>query len=181
MTILNLRGVRESGLIFIVPTIAFVVCMSISIVMGFIRVWQGGGYPHPVIAPPVIPLATATLSVWLLLSAFANGLTAMTGVEAVSNAIPLFRKPTVKNARWTLTVIVGILGLFLLALGYLCPAYHISAMEEISLDIKRYYLNLLQPLWGRAYFIISPSLVFLSYLHAQRKPALQIFQGYAVC
>ncbi len=152
LTILNLRGVRESGLIFIVPTIAFVVCMSISIVMGFIRVWQGGGYPHPVIAPPVIPLATATLSVWLLLSAFANGLTAMTGVEAVSNAIPLFRKPTVKNARWTLTVIVGILGLFLLALGYLCPAYHISAMDENQPGYQTILSQLVAAVVGKGIF-----------------------------
>lgn len=76
------------------------------------------------------PKKTATVSAWLLLGAFANGCTAMTGVEAVSNGVPLFRKPTVSNARWTLTVIVAILSVFLLGVGYLCSVYHIGAMDE---------------------------------------------------
>lgn len=53
----------------------------------------------------------------------------MTGIEAVSNAVPIFR-PEVKNAQWTLTIIVGTLALFLLLIGYLCPAYHIVAMDQ---------------------------------------------------
>jgi hypothetical protein len=67
---------------------------------------------------------------WLLLAAFANGCTAMTGVEAVSNGVPLFREPTVPNAQRVLTVIVALLALFLLGIGSLCPVYHIGAMDE---------------------------------------------------
>ena len=51
-------------------------------------------------------------------------------LEAVSNAVPLFRKPTVPNAQWTLTVIMLVLGLFLLGISHLSPAYHIGAMDE---------------------------------------------------
>lgn len=130
LTMLNLRGIRESGLAFVIPTLVFVGCISISIAIGLIHTWQSGGHPQPIIAPPAPPSLTTNMSIWLLLGAFANGLTAMTGVEAVSNAVPLFRKPVVQNAQWTLTVIVGILVVFLLGIGYLCPAYHIIAMDE---------------------------------------------------
>ncbi len=130
LTILNLRGIRESGLFFIIPTLCFVGCLLIVVAIGLIQTWQSGGHPHAVIAPPTAPPATETLSIWLLLAALANGLTAMTGVEAVSNAIPLFRKPKVKNAQWTLTAIVGILAMFLLSIAVLSPAYHIVAMQE---------------------------------------------------
>lgn len=130
LTFLNLRGARESGLVFILPVIAFVACIIVSIFLGFFHSWLSGGHPKPIAAPPPFPPATEMLTIWILLSAFANGLTAMTGIEAVSNAVPLFRKPMVRNAQWTLTIIVGILGLFLLCLGYLCPEYHIVAMDE---------------------------------------------------
>ena len=66
------------------------------------------------------------------MGAFANGCTAMTGVEAVSNGVPLFREPAVANAQKTLAVIVAILSLFLLGLGYLCSVYHIGAMNELQ-------------------------------------------------
>lgn len=126
LTVLNLRGVRETGLAFIVPTGVFVLCISFTVIIGFIEYWFNGAPPakgHP-------STMTDTVSTWILLGAFANGLTAMTGIEAVSNAVPLFHKPVVRNAQRTLTVIVGILCFFLLAVGYLCPAYHIMAMQE---------------------------------------------------
>ncbi|SPF38224.1 conserved membrane hypothetical protein [Syntrophobacter sp. SbD1] len=130
LTIINLRGVRESGLAFVVPVLVFLVCMAGVILIGLIRVWQSSGHPAPVVPLPAIPPGTATLSAWLLLGAFANGCTAMTGVEAVSNGVPLFREPTVPNAQRTLTVIVAVLSLFLLGVAYLCFVYHIGAMDE---------------------------------------------------
>jgi amino acid transporter len=113
----------------------FVLCIGISLMIGLIQSWQSGGYLQLIIAPSSPPQVNTSLSIWLLLAAFANGLTAMTGVEAVSNAVPLFRKPTVKNAQKTLTIIVVILGLFLLLIGYLCPVYHIVAMDESKFKI----------------------------------------------
>ena len=101
---------------------------------------------------PPAPVETSTLSLWLLLGAFANGLTAMTGVEAVSNAVPLFRKPTVTNARWTLSIIVGILALFLLFLGYLCPAYHVVAMDENQPGYQTILSQLVETIMGRGVF-----------------------------
>lgn len=130
LTLLNLRGIRESGVFLMVPTIVFIFCVSITLLLGFLDVWLSSGHPQPVVSPAPLPKETTNVGIWLLLAAFANGLTAMTGIEAVSNAVPLFRKPEVHNAQWTLTIIVLILSLFLLGLGYLCPAYHIMAMDE---------------------------------------------------
>ncbi|MDA8173165.1 MAG: APC family permease, partial [Nitrospiraceae bacterium] len=130
LTVVNLRGVRESGLVFISPVLVFIVCMAATIGIGLLHVWQSGGHPHPVIPPPLIPAETRKASIWLLLAAFANGCTAMTGIEAVSNGVPLFRKPAVPRAQKTLTVVITVLSLFLLGLAYLCPAYHIGAMNE---------------------------------------------------
>ncbi len=93
-----------------------------------------------------------SLSVWLLLTAFANGLTAMTGVEAVSNAVPLFRKPRVKNAQRTLTVIVGTLGVFLLLVGYLCPSYQVVAMDESHPGYQTILSQLVAAITGRGVF-----------------------------
>ena len=152
LTILNLRGIRESGLAFVIPTIVFIMCMGISLFLGLIDTWQSGGHPHPVIAPPAPPSEITAVSIWLLLGAFANGLTAMTGVEAVSNAVPLFRKPTVKNAQWTLTIIVVILGLFLLCLGYLCPTYHIIAMDENQPGYQTILSQLVAAIAGKGVF-----------------------------
>ncbi len=97
LTIINLRGVRESGLTFVIPTIAFVLCLGVTLLIGAAQAWHSGGHPHPFIAPPIPPATSEIITTWLLLGAFANGLTAMTGVEAVSNAVPLFRKPVVRK------------------------------------------------------------------------------------
>jgi len=131
LTFINLRGTRESGAAFIIPAIAFVIFLAIAMIIGFIHAFQHAGHLEPLVPPPILANpSTKTIGIWLFLGAFANGLTAMTGVEAVSNAVPLFRKPTVCNAQWTLTIIVMILALALLGLGYLCPAYHIIGMDE---------------------------------------------------
>jgi amino acid transporter len=138
LTLANLRGIRESGLIFIIPVFVFIACIGAAITIGLISALQTGGHPHPVTAPPPLPQPTASVGTWLLLAAFANGCTAMTGVEAVSNGVPYFRDPKVRNARRTLTVTVGILSLYLLALGYLCPTYHIGPMDEQKLGSRRF-------------------------------------------
>ena len=127
LTIINLRGVRESGLVFMLPTYAFVATLGIVIAVGIVKAIVGAGHPTAVVAPPVVPAATATAGLWLLLRAFASGCTAMTGVEAVSNGVPLFRKPTVPLAQRTLTAIILILVALLAGIAYLCRAYGVAA------------------------------------------------------
>lgn len=127
LTIVNLRGVREPGMLFLAPTYLFVACLAGVIGWGFFQAIITGGHPRPIIAPPQLPPAQAAVSVWLLMKAFASGCTAMTGVEAVSNGVQAFREPAVPNARKTLSVIVGILIVLLAGIGYLVRAYHIGA------------------------------------------------------
>src|SRR5262249_35544112 len=109
ITLVNLRGVRESGLAFVLPTYAFVVCLFIVLIIGVAKTWASDGRPIPVVPPPVMPTAARAATMWLLLRAFASGCTAMTGVEAVSNGVTVFAAPTVSNARRTLTAIIAIL------------------------------------------------------------------------
>jgi amino acid transporter len=127
MTVVNLRGVREAGLVFMLPTYAFVGLLGGTLVLGAARAVQAGGNPVPVVPPPTHAAVLAGASLWLLLHAFASGCTSMTGVEAVSNDIPVFGEPMVRNAQRTLTAIVVILVALLVGIVYLANAYHIAA------------------------------------------------------
>src|SRR5438309_7975994 len=97
VTLVNLRGVREAGIIFTIPTYLFVGTLLLTIAVGLSKTVLAGGHPAPVVPPPA-PLPAATTAgvwLWLLLQVFSNGCTAMTGVEAVSNGVRAFREPTV--------------------------------------------------------------------------------------
>ncbi len=129
IALVNLRGVRDTGAVFLAPTYLFVGTLLIAIVIGVGKTILGGGHPAPVISPPAPAAATAAVSAWLLLKAFASGCTAMTGVEAVSNGVKAFREPTAATARKTLTVIIGLLILLLAGIAYLVRAYGIAATD----------------------------------------------------
>jgi amino acid transporter len=129
ITILNLRGVRDAGTAFAIPTYIFVGTILITIVVGLIRVVLSGGHPAPVDALPHPPPVTEAVSYWLLLKVFASGCTALTGVEAVSNGVKAFREPTVKNAQRTLTVIIFLLAVMLAGISYLVKSYGIAATD----------------------------------------------------
>src|SRR5437660_751747 len=96
----NLRGIRESGNIFAAPTYFFIGSMFMLLVAGFYQYLTGTFVPVDAPLPPAA--GSATLGTFLLLTAFANGCTAMTGVEAISNGVPAFKKPESKNAATTL-------------------------------------------------------------------------------
>ena len=129
ISIINLRGVQETGGIFLVPTYVFVACLLGLIAVGIFKTVIAGGHPMPVIAPPKLSAVTASVSAWLLLRTFSSGCTAMTGVEAVSNGVMAFREPTDKYAKLTLTIIIAILMVMLLGIAYLVPAYGIAATD----------------------------------------------------
>src|SRR5262249_60036531 len=98
IALVNLRGVRESGVAFIVPTYLFVFCLFTVLVIGVIKSLLSGGRPEPVVAPPALSAATATAGLWLLLPAFLSGCTAITGLgEGSQGAAPL-RVPAVRHA-----------------------------------------------------------------------------------
>jgi len=127
ITIVNLRGVREAGLFFMAPTYVFVGSLGLVILAGIWRTLASGGHPLPIVAPPKIMVPQAGVGLWLMVRAFSNGCTAITGVEAVSNGVPAFRDPNTRNARSTLTAIISILIILLVGIAILCRAYHITA------------------------------------------------------
>jgi amino acid transporter len=152
ITLVNLRGTRESGVAFALPTYLFILTLSAAILLGLHEVVQSGGHPYPVIAPPSIPKATESLSLLLILKAFASGCTAMTGVEAVSNGVSAFREPVVANARRTLATIVFLLALFLLGIAVLVQAYGFVAMDQNAPGYQSVLSQLLMAVSGRGWF-----------------------------
>ena len=165
ITILNLRGVRDAGLAFAVPTYLFVGTLLITIAVGIFRVVLSGGHPTPVV-PPAPPLPeTAVVSYWLLLKVFASGCTALTGVEAVSNGVKAFREPAVKNAQRALTVIIFLLAVLLAGISYLVNAYGIVATDPGLPGYQSILSMLSAAVFGRGFFYyltIASILVVLS-------------------
>ena len=118
ITAANLWGVAESARLFIVPTIIFVVAIAAVIIGGLIRA-------HPLV--PVahnLPQVTQTVGLLLLLKAFASGCSALTGVEAIANAVPSFRTPRVRRAQHTEMWLGILLGAMLLGLAVLIRKFH---------------------------------------------------------
>jgi amino acid transporter len=127
ITLVNLRGARETGVAFLVPTYLFIGTLLVTLAIGCVKAVIAGGHPMPVAAPAHLRTATAAFSVWLALKAFSSGCTAMTGVEAVSNGVKAFREPVVKRAQRTLTAIIGILIIMLAGIAFLAHAYRVGA------------------------------------------------------
>jgi amino acid transporter len=153
LTIVNMRGVHDTGVVFMIPTYLFAGTLLIVIVVGLWQMAQSGGHPHPVTAMPVIPPATVTVvGWWLLLKVFSSGCTAMTGVEAVSNGVMAFREPTRKNAKATLTIIIALLAILLLGIAELCRAYNIAATDPGGAGYESVLSMLTRAVMGRGWF-----------------------------
>ena len=124
----NLRGIRESGRLFAIPTYFFVASLIALIAMGLWRVLN-----HAVVAvTPATPLETGgvSLTLFMLLTAFSNGCTAMTGVEAVSNGVPAFKPPEAKNAAATLLMMAILAITMFVGITLLAQAYRIVPTEQ---------------------------------------------------
>jgi len=156
IVIVNLRGVRESGVVFMLPTILFVGTLLTTIAVGTYRAIASGGHPVPVLAPPPPPHMFETFTkfalIWLLLKAFSNGCAAMTGVEAVSNGVTAFKEPRAKRANQTLTVIIFVLMILLMGLSYLAKAYGVTAMDPYALNYQSVLSIAVSVVFGRNWF-----------------------------
>jgi amino acid transporter len=124
----NLRGIRESGRIFAAPTYFFVVTILLLIAVGTWRVLTGAVTPVEPVAP--VESVGAPLTLFLLLTAFSNGCTAMTGVEAVSNGVPAFKPPEAKNAAATMLMMVVLSITMFLGITLLSHALRIVPSEQ---------------------------------------------------
>jgi amino acid transporter len=125
--VVNMRGVKESGMIFALPTYFFLLTLFVTIAVGIFR-YLTGSLGMVVEPPPLQITAVQGLSAFLVLRAFANGTTALTGVEAISNGITAFKEPRSDNAGKTLIWMAFILGTGLLGITFL--ATHIGAIPS---------------------------------------------------
>jgi amino acid transporter len=168
VTLMNLRGTLDAGRIFAIPTYIFVASFVSILALGLFRAIVTGGHPEPVVPPPPLPDGIEAVSLWLLLRAFASGCTAMTGVEAVSNGMNAFRKPTVKYGHRTLTGIVLVLGVLLAGIGYLSNAYGIGAMNQAESSYRSVLSQLASAVVGDGvlYYIAIGSLLCVLVLSA---------------
>jgi amino acid transporter len=152
VTLINLRGVRDTGLIFMAPTYLFVGSLLVAIAVGLFKTFVSGGHPVPIEPLPRIAQATVLPGAWLILQAFASGCTAMTGVEAVSNGVKAFRPPVVATARRTLTVIIALLMVLLAGIAYLVRVYGIQATDPGQPGYQSVLSLLLAAVTGRGVF-----------------------------
>ena len=123
----NLRGVRESGRMFAVPTYFFIVMMFLLLGVGLAKSLAGDLHPLP--APADVAETTGAISLFLILHAFASGGAAVTGVEAISNGVPAFKPPAWLNARTTLMWMGSLLGVMFLGLSYLAVQLQVVPTE----------------------------------------------------
>jgi amino acid transporter len=127
----NLRGVKESGRIFAVPTYAFITSMFLMIIVGVTRGIMNGFETIPM-PPGHIAVGAGSISIFLLLKGFASGGAAMTGVEAISNGVPAFKKPEATHARQTLMIMGICLGTLFLGISFLAAKYQAVPSEKTT-------------------------------------------------
>jgi amino acid transporter len=144
ITMLNLRGVKEAGALFAVPTYAYMILIGGLVTWGIFRAVQGAG---PVIAPPAPHgLGHEGLTLLVILRAYSHGSTALTGVEAVSDGVQAFKKPEAKNAGQTLVVMGVLLAFLFVGITVLAHVYGVHGPSE---DPHRTVLALIAlAVWG---------------------------------
>ena len=153
LAVVNLRGVKDTGAAFILPTFLFIGTLLILIGVGVYKTIAAGGHPVPVEAmPPALPQTVKFLGLWLLLKAFSSGCAAMTGVEAVSNGVMAFGEPRAKKAQVTLTVIIAILIVLLYGTAWLAKHYGIMAMDPDHAGYQSLLSLLVTAVFGRGWF-----------------------------
>jgi amino acid transporter len=168
LTVVNMRGVRETGVVFMIPTCVFLLCLLAVIGLGAFHTIATGGHPMPVVVPPALPPATQMLTLWLLMKVFASGCTAMTGVEAVSNGVTAFREPNTDNAKRTLTIIIALLIVLLLGIALVCRAYGIGATDPSGPGYQSVLSQLTAAVAGRGvfYYVTIASILLVLSLSA---------------
>jgi amino acid transporter len=152
ITLINLRGVSETGKAFIAPTWLFIICLLGALGLGLIKSVFSGGQPQPVIPPHPLRGTASAAGTWIILQSFASGCTAMTGVEAVSNGVKTFRDPVVKSASRTLSCIIGILILMLAGIASLARAYHVGATSPGEPGYESLLSQIIAAVAGKGFF-----------------------------
>jgi amino acid transporter len=131
ITVGNLRGLREAGNAFAIPTYLFATLALVIVGVGLYRVASGQAVPLPPQADAV-PLGTETLGIVLILRAFASGSVALTGVEAIANGVPAFKPPESRNAGNTMLLMAVLLGVLFIGITIIARAYDIVPSVPLS-------------------------------------------------
>jgi amino acid transporter len=131
IVLVNLRGVRESGLLFALPTYAFVTSIVVLVGAGIVQGVTGN--LHRAVVPHPLPAGVGAIGVFVLLRAFSSGSTALTGVEAIANGVNAFRHPQGKNAATTLAVLGTIAIAMFLGVSFL--AVHVHALPSSTTSV----------------------------------------------
>ncbi len=153
IALVNMRGVKESGFAFMLPTFLFVGTLTATIAVGVWHTLASGGHPVAVAPPPpAIPATLQYMTLWLLLKTFSSGCAAMTGVEAVSNGVTAFKEPRSHRANTALTFIIGMLILLLLGLAYIARAYGVTAMDPDATNYQSVLSIEVAAVFGRGWF-----------------------------
>lgn len=129
LMMLNLRGLRESASFLLFPVYTFILVISLLIVVGLYNIVTGA---VPLQATALPGAAVPGISIALILRAFSSGSSSLTGVEAISNAVPFFKKPRAKNAAATLTMMALILGFFFVGITFINYWYGIVPEKEVT-------------------------------------------------
>lgn len=153
----NLRGVRESGILFALPTYVFVASALTLIAVGLFRVLSGPAFtvpppPAALVPEPTHAGATGLLLAFLILRAFSSGCVAMTGTEAVSNGIPSFRPPESRNAAGTLVLMVGLLATLFIGMSFIAWKGHVIPMEQTAPGYQTVPSQIAAAVFGRNWF-----------------------------
>lgn len=159
LTIMNLRGVTESASVLAFPVYLFVIAIFVLIISGTVKFLLGGAHA----AVPEASAAVSNISLFLLLKAFSSGCSALTGVEAVSNAIPNFKQPAERNAATTLIMMGCILGAMFIGISLLAYWYGIIPTEKETVVSQ-----ITNAVFGRGilYYIIQGVTVLILFLAA---------------
>ena len=155
ITLINLRGIKESGFVFMIPTYIFVVCLLTVIGMGIFYTILSHGHPIAAVPLPHRKLdmhLEGFMGIWLIAKSFSSGCTAMTGVEVVSNGTKLFAEPRQRNAKKTLAIIVVILAVLLSGIAFLAQSYGIIATHPGANDYQSLLSQLTSAVIGRGVF-----------------------------
>ncbi|HFZ4616273.1 TPA: APC family permease [Enterococcus faecalis] len=129
ITLMNLRGLRESASFLILPVYSFIAIITLLIVVGLFKIVTGA---QPLNATALPGAVVPGISIALVLRAFSSGSSSLTGVEAISNAVPFFKKPRAKNAAGTLALMATILGFFFVGITFINYWYGIVPKEEVT-------------------------------------------------
>lgn len=157
--VLSLRGVKDSATVFAIPTYLFIFSIFTLILVGLIKGPEDTNiHPHSVVLNNL-----PEIGMIMILKAFSSGCTALTGIEAVSNGIPLFQKPQTKNANATLLMMIAILGSMFAGITYLVNSYDIQKIEGLTL-----LSSLTQAVFGQGpmFYVVQISVFLILFMAA---------------